>query len=87
VKQREDAKDEALKEQLVVSIMQDSKFNKETLMSKTLDELRIIRTAIDNSIQKDFANVAAEIDFGPPKKANLTVGQWDAERKQWIGGR
>ena len=85
---KEKARGEAEKERLIMSIMQDSKYAKEALTVKSLDELCIIRTAIDHTIEKTFASVAAEIDEArKPKHDNLTVGEWDPEKKQWKGGR
>lgn len=85
VKQRDEARDEAAKHQLLTSIMQDSKYTREQLAVKSLDELQTIRTAIDNAIEREFANVAAQIDSqNTPRKPSLTVGEW--KDGKWTGG-
>ena len=84
---KEKARKEAEKEKLITSIAGDSKYDKGTLTTKTLEELQTIRTAIDNTIEKTFASVAAEIDESRrPRKPHLTVGEWDSATKTWRGG-
>jgi hypothetical protein len=81
------AKDEAEKQSLIQSIQIDGKFSKDELEKKSLDELHTIRFTLDRSIEKTFANVAAEIDEAKRKRQpHLTAGAWDSEKKQWVGG-
>lgn len=81
------AKDEAEKQSLIQSIQMDGKFSKDELEKKNLDELHTIRFTLDRSIEKTFANVAAEIDAAKRKRQPLlTAGSWDPEKKKWVGG-
>jgi LPS O-antigen subunit length determinant protein (WzzB/FepE family) len=81
------ARDEAEKQHLINSIIIDGKFDKESLTDKTLSELQLIRTTLDKSIEKTFANVAAEMDEAKRKKQPLlTVGYYDTASKTWKGG-
>ena len=83
----QNARDEAEKASLIQSIQMDGKFDKEELEKKTLDELHTIRFTLDRSIEKTFANVAAEIDEAKRKhEPFLTAGAWDSKKKEWIGG-
>jgi len=81
------AKDDAQKTMLITSIQMDSDFTQEELSKKHLTELQTIRLTLDKSMQKTFASVAADIDAAKRKKGPfLTVGAWDREKKQWVGG-
>ena len=81
------AREEAEKGRLIQSIQMDGKFTKDELDGKTLDDLNTIRFTLDRSIEKTFANVAAEIDERKRKRQPLlTVGDWDPETKSWKGG-
>lgn len=81
------AKDSAQKSMLVGSIQIDSQFSKDELDKKSLSELQTIRLTLDKSMAKTFASVAAEIDAESRRqKPHLTVGAWDSQKKQWVGG-
>jgi preprotein translocase subunit SecD len=81
------AREEAEKQKLITSIMMDGKFNKDELEDKTLAELQTMRITLDHSIQKTFANIAADIaEQRKNRKPSLTAGAWDKEKKQWVGG-
>ena len=81
------AKDEAEKSRLIESIQLDSKFGKDELQAKSLGELQTMRLTLDKSLEKTFANVAAEIDAERRKREPLlTAGAYDPETKRWVGG-
>jgi hypothetical protein len=81
------AKEDAEKQSLIQSIQIDGKFSKEELDKKTLGELTTMRFTLDRSIEKTFANVAAEIDEAKrQRKPHLTVGYYDSASDSWKGG-
>jgi len=83
------AADDAKKAELEKTIFFDAKgqFTKEQLITKSLEELQAIRTGMDAVTDKAFASVIAEADAqNQIRKPKLTVGEWDAEHKQWKGG-
>ena len=81
------AREEGEKQRLIDSIRLDSKFSKEDLETKSLNDLQTMRITLDKSIEKTFANVAAEIDAAKRKKQpHLTAGYYDAATKTWKGG-
>jgi hypothetical protein len=83
------AKDSAQKEMLITSIQMDSHFTKDELTQKSLMELQTMRLTLDKSMEKTFANVAAEIDEAKhqrKRKSPATIGNWDSVKKEWIGG-
>jgi hypothetical protein len=81
------AEQEAEKQSLILSIQSDSKFSKDELEEKTLEDLQTMRLTLDRSIEKTFANVAAEIDAANRKQEPyLTAGYFDPATKTWKGG-
>jgi len=81
------AEEEAEKQSLIQSIQIDGKFDKDELEKKSLEELKTMRFTLDRSIEKTFANVAADINEQQRKrKPLLTVGYYDSATKTWKGG-
>jgi hypothetical protein len=81
------ARDEADKAKLIDSIMMDSKFGKDDLTGKSLQDLQTMRITLDRSIEKTFASVAADIEASKhSKQPLLTCGFYDAATKSWKGG-
>jgi hypothetical protein len=81
------ASDEKERIKLIDGIVQDSHFSKDTLNSKSLNELQIMRITLDGSIEKTFASVAADIEAQKhSKQPFLTVGAYDSATKTWKGG-
>ena len=81
------AREEAEKQRLIDSIRIDSKFSKNDLTTKTLQDLQTIRITLDKSIEKTFASVAADMDAAKRKtQPHLTAGYFDAATKTWKGG-
>jgi len=82
------AEDEADKERLVIDIMNNSKYTKDMLVGKSHEQLKIIADALSNT-EKGFASVLVSADaekIQRDKQRKLTVGQWDADKKEWVGG-
>lgn len=82
------AEDEADKERLIIDIMNNSKYTKDMLVSKSYEDLKIIGDALENT-EKGFASVLVSGDaekIHRDKQRKLTVGEWDSEKKQWIRG-
>ena len=80
------AKNQAEKLGLIQSIQIDSKFSKDELTKKSLADLQIIRHTLDRSIEKTFANVAADIQNNRKKAVSYTAGYFDSATKTWKGG-
>jgi len=81
------AEQEAEKQSLILSIQSDSKFSKDELEAKTLEDLQTMRLTLDRSTEKSFASVAAEIDAANRKvEPYLTAGYYDPASKTWKGG-
>ena len=81
------AQKQAEKLNIIPTIMRDSKYGKDELNTKSLAELQTIRTTLDKSMAKTFANVAADIEASKRKnKAWLTAGFFDSATKTWKGG-
>lgn len=81
------AREDAEKSRLIDSIRIDSKFSKNDLTTKTLQDLQTIRITLDKSIEKTFASVAADMDAAKRKtQPHLTAGYFDAATKTWKGG-
>ena len=81
------AEEEAEKQSLIQSIQMDGKFDKDELEKKSLEELKTMRFTLDRSIEKTFANVAADINEQQRKrKPLLTVGYYDSAAKTWKEG-
>lgn len=86
---RAKAEKDALRFKTIEDIYFDSKaaFTKEQLTAKSDEELAGIRAGLDAAKKDDpYANVSASVDADLRRKPKLTVGEWDAEKKQWIGG-
>jgi len=82
-----EARNEAEKEDLINRLVIDSKYTREDLKDKPLEEVRIIKTAVDKSIDKTFASVAADMAEQDRKTAPLfTIGKWDYKKQDWVGG-
>jgi len=80
------AEEEAEKERLTIDIMNNSRYTKDMLMGKSHEQLKIIADALSNT-DKAFASVASDADSQRRlKERKLTVGQWDADKKEWVGG-
>jgi hypothetical protein len=79
------AEKEAQKERLIIDIINNSKYTKDMLAPKSYDDLKLIADALENT-EKGFVSVAADVDQTKRRKGQLTVGQWDSEKKDWIGG-
>jgi hypothetical protein len=81
------ATEEAEKQRLIDTIMQDSTYQKDQLIGKDMNTLREINTTLNLNNNKAFASVAADMAEQAHKaKVHLTVGAWDAQKKVWIGG-
>lgn len=83
------AKDEAEKADLITCIIIDSdkKFTAEQLQTKSLSDLRLIKTVLDTRKEATFASVAAlQAEQDKKHAPYLTVGAWDAKKQEWIGG-
>ena len=81
------AEDEAEKERLIIDIMNNSKYTKDMLIPKPYSELKIIADALENT-EKGFASVASDAaETRRKQERKLTVGEWDADKKQWVGGQ
>jgi len=89
VNERQKAADEAEREMIITQILVDAqgKFEKDELKSKSLTDLRLIKTVIDKSMDQTFASIAAlDVEERNRKKPRLTVGAWDSKTKNWVGG-
>ena len=83
------AKDEAEISDLTDRIVaaSNNRLTVDSLKGKTLDELRLIKTTLDLSMQDTFASVAALQSERDRKHAPLlTVGKWDSKTQSWVGG-
>jgi len=81
------AEDDANKERLIIDIMNNSQYTKDTLISKTYGDLKTIADALEHT-EKHFASVASDSEqIRQARQPKLTVGEWDSEKKQWKGGK
>lgn len=84
-----DAITDARKYELALEIEQDSKgqVKRGDLMKESLKDLSIMKKAMDLARPKDFVSVQQLLAKDQARKTPmLTVGQWDADKKKWIGG-
>lgn len=85
-----DAITDARKYELACEIEKDTegRVKHGDLMKETLNNLSIMKKAIDVARPKDFVSVQQLLAKDAKKKTPLlTVGQWDADKKQWVGGK
>ena len=81
------AEEEADKERLIIDIMNNSQYTKDSLTSKTYGDLKTIADALEHT-EKHFASVTADSEqMRKLREPKLTVGEWDNEKKQWKGGK
>ncbi len=66
----------------------EGKIGKDILEKMSLGELYVAKMTWDKTHSKSFASIIAAQDAESkrPKPATLTVGAWDSDKKQWIGG-
>jgi len=79
---------EAERQSLINSIKLDSKgYTTDELDKKSLQSLVDIRTAIDKTVEPQFASVIAAMDADKKKiRSLLTVGYYDSASDTWKGG-
>lgn len=83
------ARDLAEKHDIAVKLEAKSKggLKYRDLMNESTESLEKMRMAIDAATPKDFVNVSALLaESDAKRKPMLTTGQWDPEKKKWIGG-
>jgi len=84
-----DAVQEARKYELSLELEKDSegRMKHGDLMKSSLEELAIMKKAIDTARPKDYVSISQLISQDDKKrKPTLTVGQWDPDTKQWKEG-
>lgn len=87
--EQQKAREEAERQTLIDHIVIDTngKYTKDELKNKPLGELQTIKTALDKSIEQSFMNIAAyQAEQDRKKKPHLTVGAYDSQKKEWVGG-
>jgi len=85
-----DAVTEARKYEIAVEIERDSdgRMKHGDLMKESLENLSIMKKAIDSARPKDFVSTVALLEESEAKKKpQLTVGEWDSVSKKYKGGR
>ena len=84
-----DAVTEARKYELALELEKDSegRMKHSDLMASSLEELSIMKKAIDTARPKDYVSISKLIsDDEKKRKPTLTVGAWDPDTKQWKEG-
>jgi len=85
-----DAVTEARKYEIAVEIERDSegRMKHGDLMKESLENLSIMKKAIDTAKPRDFVSVSSLLEESEKKKEpKLTVGEWDPISKTYKGGR
>ena len=89
VNQERDAVIDARKYEIAVELERDSdgRLKHGDLMTESLENLAIMKKAIDTARPKDFVSVSTLLsESDQKKKPKLTVGQWNPDTKQYEGG-